>query len=120
MIFESGGKILEVSGWGYSYVVQYFAPALVTGIDFALGARLRFRLVYMPLPQIFLAIHTIAGNMAPSHIIQGTWLFYLLRHIGLLIASLILIALSRISGCSCCRRPRQQEQGGDDQTGREV
>lgn len=92
--------------------VQYFAPALLVGVDFAMGAMIRFRLFYVIFAQLALGAHTTAV-LLKHRWVGRRWSAFLIRHIVILISSFLLVVISRL--CLWCKYGRVSYESDADE-----
>lgn len=85
------------------FIVVRLMPPSLTALDFFLGARLRFRVVYMILPQLVLIPYTVYFLVMHNLF----WLSAVFLHSSVLAASIAFILVSRIT--DFCSMPRHDD-----------
>lgn len=85
--------LFELAETPHNYFVFFFValnvlPFLLVCADFAMGAKLRFRVTYIVLPQLPLAVHTVFLFLA--------WRFFVVHHVGRFVVAHIMLAFTSI------------------------
>lgn len=88
--------LLLWEGWSYRWIDLVFmfhlTPLALVLIDLSLGARTRFRAIFLPVPQLFLLAHTLVVALKverfPPELLAA-------RHLILLVASLAVFSMAR-------------------------
>eukprot|EP00171_Calliarthron_tuberculosum_P015635 IDg15635t1 len=104
--------IFDSVAYSFIYTLQpfHFLPIALVFLDMALGSRMRFRLVYFFLPQLFLLTNTLLWILAfnstrkgPYYLTTIPWFYYAIWHAVLIGTSMIMIFFSRLSDI-CIRK----------------